>query len=362
MEQGKKMPGYERRVTMVDDLPRIFLVSPSEKAQTAKPPVAAKGPAEARKGPRALFFGHHLNNLLTAQKTTEVELQGVEAEMASALDAVQAKLQQSQSKAGARGPGPVTEEMKHQRYMEERNRSQEALSEDILKTHQSFGTGIQEAETKELYDFLRNEAEHEGNCSAGEPIHEFIECSIIRYIRGKVMAWAWHTVDKARERANVPFPIPDGLLDSVDPERNERIKEERRKSGQEEWLAMPPRMLAELIFGNVPVWAYSYPARESYLWQLTVLQGVAAGLGANALRKALEFWEGAAPRIVQQVEEEFLPQIKEIRRQSEAATGIGEVFSLSKQIERIGSEEIPRRIWGLIAPQLGIPDLASLES
>lgn len=65
--------------------------------------------------------------------------------------------------------------------------------------------------------------------------------------------------------------------------RHEKVKEEVKASKREDFLRMSADRMADLILGNVPNWVYSYPGRNSYLWDLTVLQGVAAGLASDRL-------------------------------------------------------------------------------
>ncbi len=142
------------------------------------------------------------------------------------------------------------------------------------------------------------------------------------------------------------------MEDPAEPLRNEKVREERKKSAQNEFLKMPAQQLAELILGNVPNWVYSYPQKDTYLWQLTVLQGVTAGLAANLLMNYLSIWEEHSTEILDRIQREFMGRIDEIRQQGESATDLPEVLSISKELQRISGEEIPDRIWEYLSSKL----------
>ncbi len=135
------------------------------------------------------------------------------------------------------------------------------------------------------------------------------------------------------------------MEDPASPTRTEKVREERKRSAQDDFLNLPARQLAELILGNVPNWVYSYPLKNTYLWQLTVLQGVAAGLAANFLIKYLSVWEKNSASIIETIRNEFVDRIDEIRQEGESAADLSEVLSVSKDLQRISKEQIPARIW-----------------
>ena len=110
-------------------------------------------------------------------------------------------------------------------------------------------------------------------------------------------------------------------------------------------------MLGELILGNIPMWVYSYPAKSTYLWELTVLQGIVAALAAKRFTSYLVFWEEHSEEILAHIQKEFVERIKALRREGEAADLSG-AFSVSMKLHRISSEEIPEHIWKYITLNL----------
>jgi hypothetical protein len=117
-------------------------------------------------------------------------------------------------------------------------------------------------------------------------------------------------------------------------------------------MKMPPRLLAELILGNVPNWVYSYPQKPSYLWELVILQGVAAALSANVLMKYLSVWEENSREILRGIEQEFLAKIDKVRDAGESASELPEILSISRELKRISREQIPEQIWKHILSKL----------
>jgi hypothetical protein len=142
------------------------------------------------------------------------------------------------------------------------------------------------------------------------------------------------------------------MEDPGEPVRNEMVREERRKSAQNEFLKMPAQVLAELILGNVPNWVYSYPQKDTYLWKLTVLQGVAAGLETSSLMRYLSIWEENAPEILDHIQREFTAKIDDIRRRGESATALPDILSVSKELQQISREQIPDQVWKYLSSKV----------
>jgi hypothetical protein len=115
---------------------------------------------------------------------------------------------------------------------------------------------------------------------------------------------------------------------------------------------MPAQVLAELILGNVPNWVYSYPQKDTYLWKLTVLQGVAAGLETSSLMRYLSIWEENAPEILDHIQREFTAKIDDIRRRGESATALPDILSVSKELQQISREQIPDQVWKYLSSKV----------
>lgn len=295
------------------------------------------------------FFGHHIAKLLASDKPEAEEFASVDQELESSLEAVRKKLQRIRAPYAGAESRISKEEIKHQHFIEERNRAQEALFEDIIRRHREFATGLGSEDLWSLHDLMVMEVNHEALCFQEESDHELVECNLLTFLRRKAAEQAWQRLGGYLVQFQIPFPMSPSIEDPVEPLRNENVREERKKSTQNEFLKMPAQHLAELILGNVPNWVYSYPQRDTYLWQLTVLQAVAAGLAANSLMKYLSIWEEHSPEILNRIQQEFLGRINEIRQRGESATGLPKVLSVFKELQRISGEEIPDRIWEYIS-------------
>ena len=153
-------------------------------------------------------------------------------------------------------------------------------------------------------------------------------------------------------RFEIPFPSSTTMEVPDDPVRNEKVKEEAKASKREDFLRMPADLMADLILGNVPTWVYSYPGRNSYLWELTVLEGVTAGLAADRLMTYLAAWEEHSEEILDKIRQRFTGRIQEVRQQGEVAAEIPDVMSVSREVQRISTEQIPEEIWKQLSSKL----------
>jgi hypothetical protein len=352
MEEKKKKLTFSRKVITVGNLPRIYIDPEPGKEDPSKEPDVATGESKKGKQGPLSFFGHHIAKLLTLDKGETEEFLSIDKELDSSLDAVQRKLKRSETAKALESDRVSKEELKHQRFIEERNRAQESMLEDILRYHADFETGLDAEMLWSLYDAMRNEANHEATCSLEETLHVHLECNVLTLLRRKAGQKAWQQLEGLMEGAGIPFPVSSSLLDPKDPERNEKVKEERKTASREDFIATRPQELAELILGNVPAWVYSYPAKDTYLWQLTALLGVGAGLAANLLMKYLAFWEENFSEILKKIEDEFMDRIRAVHKRVEAARDMSEAFSVSTEIQRISRDEIPEWIWRNISARV----------
>jgi hypothetical protein len=353
----QKGHSFKRVITSVDEHPHIYIVPPSERRGTSEEPAppATGRPTKVRgknQEPSVSFFGHHLSALFAPGKTGKDEFSPIEKELDSSLDVIRNKFQRIGASHTLEGERISEEEIKHRHFIDERNRAQEQLFEDIIRSHREFGTGLTVDYLWSLHDVMHKEADHEATCSKETSFHEHIECNLLSFLRVKAGEQAWQQVEGSSARLHIPFPIPSSMVDHAEPERTEQIRKERKKQARDDLLKMPAPQLAELILGNVPVWVYSYPAKDTYLWQLTVLQGVAAGLTIHLLMEYLAIWEKNSAAILKNIQKEFMDEIRELRQRGESATDISETFSLSMELQRISREEIPQYIWKHISSKL----------
>ncbi len=360
MEQGKKGYSFNRVITSVDEHPHIYIVPTSERGGASEEPAppetgrSAKVRGKAQE-PSVSFFGHHIGTLLTPGKAEKDKFSPIEKELDSSLDVIRNKFQRIQASHTLQGERISEEEIKHRRFIDERNRAQEELFDDIIRSHREFGTSLTADDLWSLHDVLHKEADHEATCSKETSFHEHIECNLLSFLRGKAGEQAWQQVEGSSARSHTPFPIPSSMIDHAEPERTEQIRKERKKQARDDLLKMPAPQLAELILGNVPVWVYSYPTKDTYLWHLTVLQGVAAGLAAQFLMEYLAIWEKNSAEILKKIQKEFMDEIRELRQRGESAADISKAFSVSMELQRISREEIPEYIWKYISSKLKTP-------
>ena len=61
------------------------------------------------------------------------------------------------------------------------------------------------------------------------------------------------------------------MIDHAEPERTEQIGEKRKKRARDDLLQMPAQQSADLILDDVPVWVYSCPTKDTYLWHLSIV-------------------------------------------------------------------------------------------
>ena len=358
MEQKEQKHPFNQRITLINNRPHIHIMPSSEKQEPSGEKASLerrKGPMEDRKEGKKLpvsFFGHHIGKLLDPDKAAAEEFLSINKEIESSMEAVRNKLQRIKRPSPYGESGISLEEMKHRHFIEERNRTQQELFEDIIRSHREFGTGLTPDDLLSLHELMQMEAAHERSCSQEESIHELVECNLLTFLRGKAEEQAWQKLEDYVARLNIPFPISPTMLDPAEPLRNEKVRDEQKRKVQEDFFTMPARDLAELILGNVPGWVYYYPRKDTYLWQLTVLQGVAAGLAANFLMKYLSIWEENSSEILNKIQQQFMNKINEIRRQGESAIDLAEVLSVSKELERISREEMPEQIWKHICSKL----------
>jgi hypothetical protein len=353
MEKEKEeRHSFRRKIVSVGNQPRIYILSSSEEEEpSGKQPALPDHRKDVKERPVS-FFGHHIGKLLTPEKAETEEFLPIDQELESSLEIVRKKLRRTEPAQAAEGGIALKEELKHKRFIEERNSAQESLFDDIVRRHQEFISGLNAEDLWSLHDLMEKAANHETACSLGSELHEHVECNVLSLLRRKVAEQAWQKVQDSIEKLGIPFPIPSSMLDPKDPVRNEMIEEETKKLSREEFLDMPARQLVDLILGNVPVWVYSYPSKDTYLWSLTVLRGVAAGLAANSFIKYLTIWEKNSPQILKKIQQEFVDKIKAVRQRGEAAIDLSEAFSVSMELQRISREEIPDQIWKYISSEV----------
>ena len=361
MEQEKKGVPFKRQLIMEDGRPRLYISLPGEEGQPTDKPVPSreasrKAKSEHRKESKhepAMFFGHHIGKLLVPDAEAKDDFATLDRQLTSTREAIRNKLERAQaSRRIERGEMLEDEEERHRRFVEERNAAQEELFRDLVRHHEKFETGIDQQELWSLFDLMKKEALHEKACSLGGDIKEVVECGLLTFLRHKALESAWKTLEAYLVRFEIPFPSLASMEVPDDPVRNENVKEEFKASKREDFLTISADLMADLILGNVPNWVYSYPEEDTYLWTLTVFQGIAAGVAADRLMTYLSAWEEHSEEILDKIREKFVDRIQQVRRQGEAAVEIPEVVSVSREVQRISTEQIPEEIWKHLSSKL----------
>jgi len=359
MEENVKGSPFLHRVVQEGEMPRVYLLSASEKAKaSAKGEKPREPPAVKLKVPSGGgFFGHHIGKImLPAGPPVASGPPTLEGKLSSAMETVRDKLSRIQEAYETRHDGRrdflEQEKEKHRQFLMERNKAQEILFTDIVRCHQKFDTGLTPDDLWRLHDTLVMAASHEHHCYSGDAIHNFVECKLLNFIRQKSIGLTWQKLSAALDRLGLPFPFSPSLEEPDKPERNDMIRQGAKKVKGDELVAMSTLILAELILGNVPGWVYSYPEKGSYLWLTTVYQGVAAGMAADLYVNALSLWEKHAETIMADLSGIYTVKIDELNRKGQAASNLGEVLSVSKRIEQIAGEDIPEAIWERLSVKL----------
>jgi len=350
MEKDNVKSPFAYKVIMVENRPRIYAFPTSE--QEKSPSGRPQAPKE--EGGKGLFsfFGHRLENLLISGEPQEEDLPPIEMELEKSLEEVQKKLEEAQVGRKAEMPVLEKERMKHEELIEERNRSQALLFKDVVEYHGRIGTGLKEEDILSLSRFMKNAADHEMDCPSHEFLHKHIECNVMSFFRQKAFEKGWERIENYMDQSGIPFPVPTSMLDRENETRKEEVREEGKKAAGEDFRNMPPQQCAEMILGNVPVWVYSYPEKDSYLWLLTVLQGVAAGIAAKLYLNYLGFWESNSSLLLQKIDRRFNEKIRAMRERGKGAKELTEVFSVSRELQRISKDEIPDYLWSEMPDEL----------
>lgn len=357
MVESQKPRGFQRSIVSVDDQPRIYITPLTAELAPAEEKPPSQDPRSEHAEHGQSFFGDRIETLLFSrpeeQKVEEQArpLPSLEKALEAGLQTVEKKLERSHQAQRLRQSVLATEKAKHERFIQERNQAQETLFSEVIRLHSRFGTGLDEKALWTLHDFMVKLCKHEIFCSSEDALHQHLESNVLHFLRRKALETAWDRIEEVMERFNMPFPI-SSTVGGRDPAHNEQIAREARRTAKETFMKLAPDQLAELVLGNVPVWVYAYPAQESYLWRLTALQSVAAGIAADFFMQALALWEKESPGILKGIEHEFLQRVDTLRRKGESATDLREIHEISVALRRISTEEIPEHIWKSLKPHL----------
>ena len=168
MEKEKEeRHSFRRKIVSVGNQPRIYILSSSEEEEpSGKRPALPDHRKDVKEGPVS-FFGHHIGKLLTPGKAETEEFLPIDEELESSLEIVRKKLRRTEPAQASEGRNAIKEELKHKRFIEERNSAQESLFDDIVRRHQEFISGLNAEDLWSLHDLMEKAANHETACSLG---------------------------------------------------------------------------------------------------------------------------------------------------------------------------------------------------
>lgn len=329
---------------------------------------ASNGLRTAEAGQRsttALLFGGILSRLFekrdrTAMQALDNPLERLEHELGELAKKADERQQENESGVGigaaefsakpARGLDPRL------LLLQRRTEAREAMEADIARLHEQLGTGISRSLMERLRLLLAAHAP-----GAVEPPRSSIEERIDRSVSGHLFARAseaaWRRVEDLMQKTGLAWPVQDGLPRILSPEDLARIREGHREEIRSTFLVATPEQQADLIQGEVKVWVYGYPAKDSYLWLQTALRGTAAALLAEHFAAAVELWMWRSPELERRMLETIDRALEGPRRLSgNGIRSLTEAIEVTMRVDEICRRVVPALVWDYVAPKLHWPD------
>jgi hypothetical protein len=231
---------------------------------------------------------------------------GLEA-LEAAVRALNARIEEQRSAASA-GPGagsgvrkPTPEELAAER--ERRiEAAHKAMREDIEAMHAKLGTGIAPADLDAIAALL---GELEAEAAAGKGSHELLpraRYAIAERLRAEAGELAVARVSALLRQHGMGWPDPSHPPATATPEEIERAHRRRLADVRRAFLGDGFARTAESLQGIVKGWGADYPDRGSPLWEACVLEGVAAGLRGQIVRRAVELLRRDRDELLRQAE------------------------------------------------------------
>ena len=235
----------------------------------------------------------------------------VGAEFEAALGELSRRIEEHGSAASPAGVPGATRMKPADRAAEQQKRlaaSHRAMLEDIASTHARLGTAL----VAEDLDALAGElSELEASSVAGRDSHEFLpraRFAIANHLLHQAGELAVERLIALLGRADMNWPDPDRATRAT-PERVEELKRQHRAQLREVFLAQGFERTAERMVGIVRGWGAEYPDRGSWLWQETVLEGVASGIRARLVQDFVEVLRTDREIVLKRVEDSIGKQV-----------------------------------------------------
>lgn len=314
--------------------------------------------AERRPG---LLFGSLFSGLFgRAQEQSPVEERGALQQIAYDLQEIAGRIERPLRVPGVSAPSGLADHaaatddllLARSRLRNERDSEREALEAHIVRLHGQLETGIDAAMMERLRRLLTTHAPADTDPSPFS-IEERIEQSVLHELfRGAAEA-AWGRLEELMARSGLAWPVRSGGPSRLASEELQRGKGRHREEIRSAFLAATPLQQAELIQGEVRIWVYGYPARDSYLWLQTAILAVPAALCAQFFAAALELWMWRPleldAKLHSSVNEGIEPARAAIRAGIQTIAEAADVTALvGETCDRI----IPSMVWAYVAPKL----------
>lgn len=201
--------------------------------------------------------------------------------------------------AGVRKPTPEELAAERERRIEA---ARKAMREDIERMHAKLGTGIAPADLDAIAALL---GELEAGAAAGKGSYELLpraRYAIAERLRAEAGELAVARVAALLRQHGMGWPDPSHPPATATPEEIERAHRRRLADVRRAFLGDGFARTAESLQGIVKGWGADYPDRGSPLWEACVLEGVAAGLRGQIVRRAVELLQRDRDELLRQAE------------------------------------------------------------
>ena len=273
------------------------------------------------------------------------------------LEANLQKLKAEVERLRVKGGGGAEESAESQAYREHRvawrearERARGRLEEDTLKLHQTLGTHIDGPRLERLRRIL---LAHQPGPGPDADLDGQIEVHALNFLHLQAGVQAWERLFRLLEAAGLPWPISDGSLFGKEPVEKEAVLAQQVLEDRASFVGQPLLRSAQLLLGEVEVWAYAYPEDGTWLWRKTALLAVGSALRAQLFLAALELWMWRPPELDQELQALLRPYLE----QTQVLLKLGvasatETANLSDQVTGACREHIPLRIWDFVRERM----------
>jgi len=278
----------------------------------------------------------------------------VEAAFEAAIRELNKKVEEHGRAAGPTASGSGAKRTQADRAAEREKRlvsAHRAMLEDIQKSHARLGTALAGQDLDALAGEL---SELEAIAVAGRDSHVFMpraRFAIANRVLHEAGELAITRLVALLGRADMGWPEPDAPHST--PERAEQLLRQKRAQLRETFLAQGFGRTAERMIGIVQGWGSDYPDPGTWLWQETVLEGVAAGIRARLVEDFVEVLRSDRDLIMSRVEASIGEQIAAL--QDVVANGVHSMEQANQAVStalRAFDQVVPEIAWEHVRSKL----------